>query len=323
MVEFNGKVSGEFDIIDRSEQMGGNNLPPGLRFPTGGMIGTHIIIAGTYLAHTHQSFAIWSFDTSTMAWTRLETGAALSTGSWCRGAVWAETNKFLVFGNRAGNLVDDYNRRILSWNDVAVMDLEAYGIYLPPFAQLDLEAQELGLAALEEELLADFEMVCDDGRRIKCNRKILESRWPWFEQQRKSYGEAASRALENIPKNDADIPLPRIPGLSESDESPPDPRLTPRSFYLSEPFAITTGFVQYLYSLSLMTRIQHAPGVLSGLMILASTYELPHLEKLVTHAMHRVLSQSTSITIYETATLCSVQALQIRSLRYLMVSPVK
>jgi leucine-zipper-like transcriptional regulator 1 len=300
--------------------MGGPSLPPGLRFPTGGIMGTHVIIAGTYLAHTHQSFAIWSCDTSTMRWTRLETGATMAVGTWCRGTVWEDSNKFLVFGNREGNLVEDYNRRILSWDDVTVLDLETYGIYLPPYAQLDIQAQELGLAALEEELLADFEMVCDDDRRIKCNRKVLERRWQWFEKQRVNYVSAATKALDNIPKSDGDVPLPQLPSLSDSEETPPDPRLTPRSFHLAEPYAITLGFVQYLYCLSLITNVQHAPAVLSGLLLLSSTYELPHLRQLVTHAMHRVLSQQTSIGIYETATLCSVQALQIRSLRYLMVS---
>ena len=66
-----------------------------------------------------------------------------------------------------------------------MIDLEAFGIYQPPKLVLDIKAQELGLAALEEELLADFEVVCDDGRKIRCSRKVLEARWPWFKEQRR------------------------------------------------------------------------------------------------------------------------------------------
>ena len=50
--------------------------------------------------------------------------------------------KPLIFGNRNGNLVEDYNRRLLSWDHVAVIDLESFGIYQPPPLMLDIPMQE-------------------------------------------------------------------------------------------------------------------------------------------------------------------------------------
>ncbi|KIK26784.1 hypothetical protein PISMIDRAFT_94478 [Pisolithus microcarpus 441] len=308
----------DFTITDRSSSMNGSTFPPGLRFPSGAILGTHFIIAGTYLAHTYQSYSIWALDLHSMTWSRIDPGNALATGSWFRACLWAETNKFVIFGNRNGNLVEDYNRRLLSWDHVAVIDLESFGIYQPPPLQVDVTMQEYGLSALEEALLADFEVVCDDGRKIKCSRKVLEDRWPWFKDQRVKFVERAKQAIETLPASSMDVGLPDLPGAPHSTEARPDPRLTPRAFNLSEPYPITLALLQYFYSLALITPLQHAPAVLSQLLILSSTYQISHLQSLVKHAMHRALSNSTSVGVYEVATLCSCRSLQIRALKTVM-----
>ncbi|KAH9480536.1 Protein ral2 [Psilocybe cubensis] len=308
----------DFTIQDRSSSMTGTTSPPGLRFPTGAILGTHLIIAGTYLAHSYQSFSIWVLDLTSMTWSRIDPGKAIETGSWFRGCLWADANKFLIFGNRHGNLVDDYNRRLLSWDHVAVVDLEAFGIYQPPPLKLDVRMQELGLAALEERVLTDFEVVCDDGVRIPCSRRILEDRWPWFKEQRKQFLRKATTTLESLPTSSMHLPLPEVAGDGVLDEPRVDPRLTPRAFHLSEPYAVTMALLQYFYSLALITPLQHTPAVLSQLLILATNYRIPHLESLVKHAMHRSLSNSTSVGVYEVATLCSCRSLQIRALKTVM-----
>lgn len=301
----------DFTIQDRSASMAGSTFPPGLRFPTSAVLGTHLIIAGTYLAHSYQSFSIWVLDLITMTWSRIDPGKAIETGSWFRGCLWPDANKFLIFGNQHGNLVDDYNRRLLSWDHVAVVDLEAFGIYKPPPMKLDVRMQELGLAALEEGVLTDFEIVCDNGQKIQCSRKILEERWPWFKEQRKQFLNKAKITLESLPASSMHVPLPDV----SSDgiiEPRVDPRLTPRAFHLSESYPVTLAFLQYFYSLALVTPLQHTPAVLSQLLILATNYRISHLESLVKHAMHRSLSNSTSVGVYEVATLCSCRSLQIR-----------
>lgn len=295
--------------------MTGSTFPPGLRFPTGAILGNHLIIAGTYLAHSYQSFSIWVLDLTTMTWSRIDPGKAIETGSWFRGCLWAEANRFLIFGNRHGNLVDDYNRRLLSWDHVAVVDLEAFGIYQPPPLKLDIRMQELGLAALEERVLTDFEVVCEDGRKIPCSRRILEERWPWFKEQRRQFFKKANSTLQSLPTSAMHISLPELAGNPTPNEPRVDPRLTPRSFHLSEPYPVTLALMQYFYSLALITPLQHTAAVQSQLLILATNYRITHLESLVKHAMHRSLSNPTSVGVYEVATLCSCRSLQIRYVR--------
>jgi leucine-zipper-like transcriptional regulator 1 len=296
--------------------MTGANFPPGLRFPTGAILGTHLIIAGTYLAHSYQSFSIWVLDLQTMSWSRIEPGKAVESGSWFRGCLWPEGNRFLIFGNRNGNLVDDYNRRLLSWDHVAVVDLEAFGIYQPPPLKLDITMQELGLAALEERVVTDFEIICDDGRKLACSRVILEERWPWFKEQRKKFMQTAKETLDTLPSSSMHVGLPELTGTALGKGPRLDPRLTPRSFHLSEPYPITLALLQYFYTTALVTPLQHAPAVLSQLLVLATNYEITHLESIVKHAMHRALSNSTSVGVYEVATLCSCRSLQIRYVSY-------
>lgn len=316
----------DFAVDDRSNLMTGNSLPPGLRFPTGAILGHHLVIAGTYLAHSYQSFSIWALDLVSMTWSRIDPGATLASGSWSRGVLWENANKFLIFGNKDGNLVEDYNRRLLSWDHIAYIDLEAFGIYQPPELALSLAAQELGLAALEEGTMADFELVCDDGRRISCSRRLLENRWPWFRDRRKEFVDAVTRAMEAMPnggKATGDVALPKLPGtLADIDKEygRPDPRLTPRAFHLSEPYPVTLAFLQWMYAQAIITRLQHTPPVLSALLLLATTYRLDLLEKQVRHAMHRSLNAATSVGVYEVATLCDSQSLQIRALKVVMSS---
>jgi hypothetical protein len=298
--------------------MTGSSLPPGLRFPSGAVLGQYLILTGTYLAHTFQQYSIWALDLTTNAWHRIEPGAPLLGGSWFRSALYAEGNKLLVFGDRHGSLVEDYNRRLLCWEDVATIDLEAFGFYQPPPRALSVASQELGLAALEEGALADFEIICDDNRRIKVSRRLLEERWPWFAQQRRLFVEEAERAAGD--GGGAVVPLPTtaVPaGAAETERS--DPRLTPRAFFLTEPYPIVLALAQYLYTRALVTPLQHAPAVLSQLLVLSSLYELRELQDLCVHAMHRALSKSTSVGVYEVATLTSCRSLQIRALKTVMV----
>ncbi|KAF8630819.1 hypothetical protein AX17_005178 [Amanita inopinata Kibby_2008] len=315
----------DFTIQDQSSTMAGTTFPPGLRFPTGAILGSNLIIAGTYLAHSYQSFSIWVLDLISMTWSRIDPGKALETGSWFRACLWPEANQFLIFGNRNGNLVDDYNRRLLSWDHVAVVDLEAFGIYQPPPLKLDLHMQEFGLAALEESVMADFELICDDGRRISCSRKLLDDRWPWFREQRLRLLQMAIFTSEALPPSSMHTPLPSVPGTasvftvgSDAKRVALDPRLTPRAFHLSEPFPITLALLQYFYAQALITPLQHAPAVLSQLLVLSTVYGLSHLEALVRHAMHRMLNNATSVAVYEVATLCSCRSLQIRALKTVM-----
>ncbi|KIY45618.1 regulatory protein ral2, partial [Fistulina hepatica ATCC 64428] len=347
----------DFVVNDRSADMSGEGLlclPPGLRFPTGALLGNHLIVCGTYLAHSYQSFSIWALDlqpekshpnnhpahpshhrsnsrtSAPMRWTRIDPGRAVETGSWFRSALWTSRSQLFVFGNRNGNLVDDYNRRLLSWEHVAVVDLEAFGIYAPPGHAdapptmykspsseprvFDIPAQVMGLSVLEQGLLTDFEIVCSDGRRIAVSRRVLEERWPWFHNEM-ARTRSQGRALADKNADVTEVSLPPLPGstvINNLDESVDDPRLTPRSMVLPEQYPVSLAFVQYLYARALITPLQHAPAVLSQLLVLATTYNMDHLRALVKHAMHGALTNTTSVGVYEVATLCNCRSLQIR-----------
>ncbi|CCM05802.1 uncharacterized protein FIBRA_08036 [Fibroporia radiculosa] len=306
---------GDIAVSDRSNTMTGTSFPPGLRFPTGAVLGTYFIVAGTYISHTYQSFSIWALDLLDMSWIRIDRGSALATGSWFRSCLWSTQNKLLVFGDKNGNLVEDYDRRLLNWDYVTSIDLEAFGIYQPPSPIINIRSQELGLAALEEGVLADFEIICNDDRRIKCSRKLLEERWPWFKEQHRLFAQSVLAYLRVGP--------PDLFGVDDQRRQRPDPRLTPRSFCLSEPYPVALALVQYFYSTALITPLQRAPAVLSQLLLLSSIYDLTHLQSLVKQAMHQALSNATSAGIYSVATLCSCRSLQIRALRVVIASSQK
>jgi len=320
---FSPTPGSDFTISDRSLSMTGTSFPPGLRFPTGAMLGTHFIVAGTYLTQSYQSFSIWALDLVTMTWSRIDPGSALASGSWFRSCLWPEANKLIIFGNASGNLASDYNRRLLSWDHAACIDLEAFGIYQYPKLYMPIEEQQLGLAALEEGVMTDFDILCDDGRKIAVSRKILEERWPWFKQQRNLFLQNAARAvntLQPIAGAGADVPLPELASLSKEPRA--DPRLSSRLLNLSESYPISLALVQYFYTKALITPLQHAPAVLSQLLLLSSTYNLGHLQTLVKHAMHRALTYATSVGIYGVSTLCNCRSLQIRyDIQALSVGP--
>ena len=227
--------------------------------------------------------------------------------------MWADANKLVVFGNAGGNLASDYNRRLLSWDHVACIDLEAFGIYQHPKLYMSIEEQQLGLAALEEGVMTDFDILCDDGRKIAVSRKILEERWPWFKQQRSLFLQNAARVLSTLKPpagSGTDVPLPEVANISSEQRA--DPRLSSRLLNLSESYPISLALVQYFYTKALITPLQHAPAVLSQLLLLSSTYNLGHLQALVKHAMHRALTYATSVGIYGVSTLCNCRSLQIR-----------
>ena len=141
--------SGPFvDIEDRSSLMGGSTLPPGLRFPTGAVLGSYLIISGTYLANATQTFSIWALHLPTLTWSRLEAGSALSSGSWNRAILWPGKNRMIIVGNKERDLVSDYNHRQTNWDHIVVLELEAWGIYQPPTPGLSDAAAQLGLDKL-------------------------------------------------------------------------------------------------------------------------------------------------------------------------------
>lgn len=195
-------------LVDK--QMQGTVTPPGLRFPTGGVIGNNFVVAGTFLTSSKQEFSLWALDLRSLTWARIDSGSSIfSQGSWNRGVLWERRNSFIILGNRKRNLVDDYNNRRLNFNNMCVVQLEAFGLYdnprkvwptsdyisaSAPHYQPDSEgsaggrklysgAEELGEIMLQSRELCDMDFLAIDGTRIPVNSRLIGRRWgPFFNQ---------------------------------------------------------------------------------------------------------------------------------------------
>jgi hypothetical protein len=124
-----------FTITSLSDLMvGAPSLPPGLRFPTAAMIGSHLVLTGTLITQQISSFAIWTLDVSkaitpadavkspSLTWQRIDAGHALRSGSWNRAVSWR--NSVVVLGDRDRDIAIDYNRRQNNFSHVVFVDLE-------------------------------------------------------------------------------------------------------------------------------------------------------------------------------------------------------
>jgi hypothetical protein len=327
---------------------GNTSLPPGLRFPTGSVVGNHLIVSGTFLSSTSSCFAIWALDLgksgpnkgTPLVWQKVDPGVVMSCGgSWNKAVTWK--NNVVVLGDRDRDIAADYDHRQTNFVHVAFVDLEvslamwylrttsspfffltrftkkAYGIYQPPMRALPLSSQEFGLITLRQPYLSDFELVCSDGKRLGCSRRLLEDRWPWFRHRLAEFKDKAKGIYAAQQRNSTD-------GVDESDGASAnlqDLRISPRTLHLPEPSPVALALLQYLYTLSLCTSHQHQLPILTSLLLFSRTYQLHNLRALVTHALHGCLSEGSGSAahIYEAATLSGCVALQVRSLKHMMV----
>ncbi|KAI8064679.1 hypothetical protein BC940DRAFT_369014 [Gongronella butleri] len=190
-------------VEDCSQYMTGSSMPPGLRFPTGHTLGHHLILAGTYLSQPSQSYSIWSLNLGTLTWGKIETGTVLASGSWNRGVLHERTNRFLVFGNQHRNLMEDYNHRQTNFDHLAVVDLEAFGVYKLPRITCSTLAQEMGLSLLNEPAVSDFYIITRENQSIPINSAVVAQRWPYFDQllegsRTKQHGNNANNSKDDV-----------------------------------------------------------------------------------------------------------------------------
>ncbi|KAF4548101.1 Galactose oxidase-like protein 3 [Elsinoe fawcettii] len=190
-------------LSDKPMQAAGS--PPGLRFPSGGVIDNHFVVAGTFLTSSKQEFALWALDLRTLSWAKIDVASSIfSSGSWNRGVLWSRRNAFVILGNRKRNLVDDYNNRRLNFSNICLVQLEAFGLYDNPRktsplagyvsvsaptegqqpeglyrsgALLSPEGVNLGESVMGSRELSDMEILALDGTRISVNSRLLARRW--------------------------------------------------------------------------------------------------------------------------------------------------
>jgi leucine-zipper-like transcriptional regulator 1 len=229
------------------------------------------------------------------------------------------------------------------------VDLEGWGIYQPPFQILPSKAQKFGLLTLSQPFLADFEIICSDGRRLGCSKRVLEERWSWFKkridefkkraagiagaQQRRlgAGGGGGGGSVEgtiiggdgttNAETETIDTVNSGNTFTSSMSSINSDWRLSPRSLSLSESSPVVLAILQYFYTLSISTNLQLEIGILCRLLGFSKTYEEKNLRGLVTHALHLVLNKSPEMAgkIHQAAVWSGCAALAMRSARVVRV----
>jgi hypothetical protein len=206
-----------------------------------------------------------------------------------------------------------------NFEHVAIVDLEPFGVYQPPTsAATSQRAAELGLRLLDKPL-ADFEIECSDGATVSCHRGLLESRWPWYKD------EAARGPLgKSSPAESGSEPVAERPS--------PATLARATKLVLPHPSAVIKIFVRYLaagYSLTHSASERMSPATTAALLVFASEYGDDRLREACKYELYRVLDEierrqlrhaGSLPKILEAATLSGMAALQLRSLRMMMVS---
>jgi hypothetical protein len=280
------------DFHNHASEMTGTLLPPGLRFPTGHLMGHYFVVSGTFLSPTQRGFQIWALNLTNLSWSHVDTGNTMAAGSWNRGLL--SKKKYYILGHSQRDLKDDYSYRRINFDHIATVDLEAFGIYTLPPATCSTVAQELGLSMLNEPGMSDLTIWTTDQQSIPANSIILAERWPDFAQLLEDQEAAATT------KNVRSTTLQR------------------KQLLFPETYSVTLAFLQFIYTDHLITAQQHQPQILSRLLVLADIHNLERLKQLTTYALHQLLTISTASMVYETATLTFQSALQVRALRIMM-----
>lgn len=346
-------------IEDCSAFMTGSVMPPGLRFPTGHTLGNHLILAGTYLSPQSQSYTIWSLDLGKLTWSRIETGTVFSSGSWNRGVLYENENRFIVFGNSNRSLLDDYNHRQVNFDHIAMVDLEAFGVYSLPKVTCSSLAQEMGLRLLNEPAVSDFHIITQDNLSIPVNSAVLCQRWPYFANLMKDNHEkvktqsTSKRSSQHQPESTTVTPILEVMDhtikenvsitsslsslsstvdIKEEQQHMEESAVIEqddirevtliKSHYMSFPYphTVVIALLQFIYTDNLLTAQQYQPHILSQLLLLSDMYDIPRLRELSTHALHQMLNMSTAPLIFETAALSHQTSLQIRALKMMIAA---
>lgn len=298
------KINRRNEMIEMQDQsdsiMTGTTLPPPLRFPTAFMCGQQFILAGPHVSSANQQFQIWALDMTSFVWTKIEAGQVLSEGSWLRGLLSEKSNRFLVFGHPFRSMQDDYKDRVQSYEHLACVNMEIFGIYRPPKPTYNSFGQQLGLSLLKDPALSDLKLVTTDGKHAFVNSAILAQRWPSIRQVLRPI-----TSPQTI-KSNASVNGVELLDFEKRELSFPDTNV------------VLIAFLQFIYTDNLVTAQQHQPHILARLLFIGDLFDIPRLKELSTHSLHQMLNIQTASMIYESAILSNAIALQIRALRVLL-----
>ena len=321
------------NMEDLSSKLHGTYMPPGLRFPSGGIIGNNLLVSGIYITSETQIFSMWNLNLVTFEWSRIDSGAVLQDGSWNRGVISPRQNAFLVFGAENRSLVDDYRHRRLNFEDLLILDLEAFGVYATPECSISAYARQLGAKMLRDSSTADMDILTKDNALIACSCRILSIRWPYFmellmhdihesnqqQQNRKESNTSTISSFNSQNLGTFGLQSSSNGGLGISSSVRAIDR--PRVLLLPYSYVICAAFLYFLYTDTLpRDSLSEAPTLASLLLISCDYPGLERLNALATHGLHQVLDISSATLIYETAALTGKSGLQIRALKVMIAA---
>lgn len=327
-----GIVKNDFHIIaDQSASLKGPELPPGLRFPSASVIGTHMLISGTYLSDASQSFNIWTMCLETYQWNKLDLDALLTAGSWNKGIYLEAAESYVVLGNRDRSLLEDYNKRQVNCDHVIVLNTRAFGLSSPTGVNMSPMARDLGLLAMNDFAFADTDLITLDGTVIPVLSKIVISKWPGFIDiigTAMNSGRPLSAVIAE-PTHESTI-ADRVAAISSAQDQANTSMLLnyvttrPRCFYMPYPHTLVQAFVHFLYTDQLPTSTLTSVDQLCALLLFKATIDdrgtnpcLYRLRKLCKDCLHRLLSSENARKVYEVGVLTGQRGLQIRAMQTL------
>ncbi|CCG81478.1 putative Regulatory protein Ral2 [Taphrina deformans PYCC 5710] len=308
-----------FQLQDHSQALSGEVLPPGLRFPSGNMVGDHLIISGTYLTNTSQDFAVWALNLKTNTWQRIEVCDRFSVGSWNKGIYCDALERFIILGHRDRSLVEDYNHRQANFDHVTVLDLEPFGIYEPTGPTISPLAQQLGFFSLADAALCDMELVTADQTTIDVSSEVMGRRWPGYLDQMRASDPRRPSVASTAGGNRTSTMSRSSVTLARADE-----RL--RSLYVPYPHAVVAALVRFLYTDALPPALPDRPACALLLLLhhLDRTRSAPVLQrcaKVLRQRLARDLTPDTAPLVHETALVSGSVGLQVHAARVMAQSP--
>ncbi|KAI9228094.1 MAG: hypothetical protein DHS80DRAFT_16126 [Piptocephalis tieghemiana] len=319
-----GFHEGVSSLRDLSTHMtGAPNLPPGLRFPSGHLCGEDLVVCGTYLTNTANSFSIWRLHLPTLTWSRLEVDRPLGQGSWNRAILDLPKARLLLLGHRSRSLLPDYEHRRVNFDHIAAIQLEAWGIHPPvPFphpssSPSSIASRSLGSLVFTDQRLADFTLYA---RAIPTSPSSSSSLSPSPSSSITMDTSLSSDqpAVMAIPVNSEVLRL-RWPHFSRLIEASSQADRASRSLTLPVPHPVLLAMIRVLYTMSLDPSLPL--GLLSALLVLADKYGAPQVALAVRHQLHLSLTPNAALEILVAARRAGYPGLRLRALHVLLLHP--
>lgn len=302
-------------------------LPPGLRFPSGTVVGDHLVISGTYLTNASQVFAIWALDLVTRRWRRIELSESVRAGSWNRALYCPELERYVVLGHRDRSLVEDYNHRRVNYDHVTIVDLEVHGVFEPVGPSMSPLARELGIMTMADTAFCDMELVTRDRTSVPISSRVLTAKWPGSVEFLRSgpnvQGRQSPSAVQHSQSSAGGNQQQQQQQQHPSDSLLPAEQRR-RSLYLPSSHAAVQALAFFLYTDGLPRA--PASGTASSLMgeilLLLDSLDpgrtdgpFRRLRRLCRERLHAELTPESAPSIYELGTLTGQTGLQVRALK--------